>query len=99
MAEGLTKEEHREACVWMSEAFKQIRALEADGKTPYYLTAGSRVWWLLTIRGKQKAPVIGMEGPDGPTLPVFPMNPAAIEFPPRGDGIERPLHGIAVVVR
>lgn len=99
MPKGLTDEEHREACVWMDVAFQQLRAVQAAGKTPYYLTAGSRVWWLLTLRGKQKAPVIGMEGPDGPTLPIFPMNATAVEFPSRGDGIERPLHGIAVVVR
>lgn len=87
-----TEEEKCEINVWLTEASNRTDEMLRAGLEPHYITAGSRVWWLLTQKGTYEKPVLG-------TIPVFPMNPAAMEFPEPPEGIRRPLHGIAVVAR
>lgn len=92
MNTSFTPEERREVEGWLDVAKERACEILDAGMKPHYITAGSRVWWLLTHKGTYEKPMFG-------TLPIFNMNPTAIEFPESEGVIQRPLHGIAVVAR
>jgi hypothetical protein len=92
MSSDFTPDERREIETWLDEAKNRASDMLDSGMKPHYITAGSRVWWLLTHKGTYEKPMFG-------TLPIFPMNPEAVEFPVSTEGIVRPINGIAVVAR